>query len=56
MTQVQVAKVVMALAGLAVFLTGVRLGQDLFRWIGIGLVAVAWLLRFLKPKTPSEGK
>lgn len=54
MTQVQVAKVVVALAGLAVFLTGVRLGQDLFRWIGIGLVAAAWLLRFLKPKPSSE--
>lgn len=56
MTAVQVAKVVMAIAGLAVFLTGVRLNQDLFRWIGIGLVAAAWMLRFLKPKTSTEDR
>lgn len=54
MTDVQIAKVVLALAGLAVFLLGVKGGQDLLRWIGIALVVVAWLLRFIKPKSPPE--
>ena len=54
MTSVQIAKVVLAVAGLVVFLLGVRTGQDLLRWIGIGLVVVAWLMRFIKPKTSSE--
>lgn len=56
MTPVQIAKVVLALAGLSVFLLGVQNGQDLLRWIGISLVVVAWLLRFIKPKTPSENQ
>lgn len=56
MTPVQIAKVVLALAGLAVFLLGVQNGQDLLRWIGISLVVVAWLLRFIKPKTPPENQ
>ncbi len=54
MTAVQIAKVVLAVAGLVVFLLGIQSGQDLLRWIGISLVVVAWLLRFIKPKTPSE--
>jgi protein-S-isoprenylcysteine O-methyltransferase Ste14 len=54
MTPVQIAKVVLALAGLVVFFLGVRTGQDLLRWSGIGLVVVAWLLRFVKPKSSSE--
>jgi protein-S-isoprenylcysteine O-methyltransferase Ste14 len=56
MTPVQIAKVVLALAGLVVFLLGVQSGQDLLRWIGISLVVVAWLLRFIKPKTSSENR
>ncbi len=56
MTAVQIAKVVVALAGLVVYLFGVRSGQDLLRYVGIGLVAVAWLLRFLKPKFPLEDR
>jgi hypothetical protein len=46
-----IAKLAIAGAGLAVFLTGVRLNNDLLRWIGIGLVAVAFLLRFLKRRS-----
>ena len=42
-----VAKLVIAGAGVAVFLTGVRTEIVYLRWIGIGLVAVAFLLRFL---------
>lgn len=42
-----VAKIALALAGLLCFLLGVRTGQDVLRWSGIALVAVAWLLRFI---------
>lgn len=48
MTEQTIAKIVIAGAGLAVFLTGVRTENDLLRWIGIALVAVAFFLRFLK--------
>ncbi len=41
-----VAKLVMVGAGLVVFLAGVRLELPGVRWVGIGLVAVAFLLRF----------
>lgn len=51
---IQTAKVILALAGVAVFLVGIRSGQDLVRWMGIALVAVAWMLRFVgrRPKRP----
>ena len=44
------AKLVIAVVGVAVFLTGVRLEIELVRWIGIGLVAVAFLLRFIRQR------
>lgn len=47
MTEGMTAKLVIAAVGVAVFLTGVRLEIDPVRWIGIGLVAVAFLLRFM---------
>ena len=56
MNSVQIAKVVLAVAGLVVFLMGIRTGQDMLRWTGIGLVAVAWSLRFLKPKSSLEDR
>ena len=59
---IQTAKIVLALAGVFVFLAGIRAGQDSLRWTGIGLVAVAWMLRFVgrtstrdrHPTSPSE--
>jgi hypothetical protein len=47
MTQLQVAKLVLAMAGIVVFLYGIRTGLDVLRWTGIVLVAVAFLLRFV---------
>lgn len=44
------AKLVIAAVGLAVFLTGARLESPPVRWIGIALVAVAFLLRFIGPR------
>jgi hypothetical protein len=51
MNEQLIAKLVIAGAGLAVFLTGVRTDNDTLRWVGIGLVAVAFLLRFLKRRS-----
>jgi len=42
-----IAKLVITAAGLAVFMTGVRADSALLRWIGIVLVFVAFLLRFI---------
>jgi protein-S-isoprenylcysteine O-methyltransferase Ste14 len=54
MRAVQSAKVVLAVAGLAVFMLGVQNGQDILRYVGISLVVVAWLLRFIKPQNSPE--
>jgi hypothetical protein len=45
---VTIAKVALALSGLATFGIGIRFNNAMFRWTGIGLVAVAWMLRFVK--------
>jgi hypothetical protein len=50
MSEQLIAKLVITGAGLAVFFVGVRTENDLLRWIGIGLVAVAFLLRFIGTK------
>lgn len=39
-------KLMLAIAGLAVFFLGARAGNMQLRWAGIGLVTAAWLLRF----------
>jgi len=46
-TQVQLAKLVLAVAGIVVFFFGIRTGIDVLRWTGIVLVAAAFLLRFV---------
>ena len=48
-------KLVLALAGVMVFFVSTRTGLDVLRWIGIGLVAVAWLLRFVRPRGGGSG-
>ena len=47
MNAIAVAKIALAIAGIVVFMLGVRTGADLVRWTGVALVAVAFLLRFL---------
>ncbi len=49
------AKVVLAISGVAVFIVGVRVDNALVRWAGTGLVAAAWLLRFVKDTPPGDG-
>jgi len=50
-----IAKIVLALAGLGVFAYGVHPDDPPLRWVGIGLVAVSFLLRFVKDHPPSDG-
>lgn len=40
------AKVTLALIGLVLFGAGIRLERTELRWIGLGFVMVAWILRF----------
>ncbi len=47
--RVQVVKLALALGGIALFGIGIRVDQFALRWAGIGLVAVAWVLRFARP-------
>ncbi len=46
-------KLALAAAGLALIGIGVRFDSAAFRWTGIGLVAAAWLLRFVKEEHDS---
>jgi hypothetical protein len=50
MRSVQTLKIAVAVVGLGVFFLGVRLGNEVLRWTGIGLVATAVLLRFVRPR------
>ena len=52
MTPITIAKLVLAVAGIAVFYYGWQTGQQPVRWIGIGLVFAAVLLRFLGRRRP----
>jgi predicted permease len=47
-------KLALAVAGLALFAAGVRLDNLTLRWIAIGIVAIAFLLRFVRPDKPHE--
>lgn len=48
MRSMQSLKLAMAGLGLAVFFLGIRLGNDVIRWTGIGLVGAAFLVRFVR--------
>lgn len=47
-------KLLLALGGILAFFSGVRVGSELLRWIGIGLVVSAYLLRFLQRRQRQE--
>ena len=47
-------KVALALIGILLFGAGVRLEREELRWIGLGFVVVAWLLRFLRTRKSEE--
>ena len=46
---------VVAVLGIATFGAGVRWESTPTRWIGIGVVAVAWFLRFVGGRAPEGG-
>lgn len=48
------AKIALALVGLVLFGAGVRLERPDVRWIGLAVVAVAWALRFVRPRSDGE--
>ena len=50
MPSVTVAKVALALMGAALFLYAAQVENDNLRWAAIGVVAVAFLLRFVKSR------
>jgi hypothetical protein len=54
MDRVTVMKIAFALAGVALFAYGVRSDDPIFRWVGIGCVIAAFLLRFVKKRIPDE--
>ena len=49
---VHTAKIVLALTGVLVYLSGTRFGFPWLNYAGIVLVAIAWLLRFYRPSGP----
>lgn len=53
MSPVSIAKLALAVAGIVVFLLGIRSGSDTLRWTGTALVVIAWLLRFAGRATPA---
>lgn len=46
------AKLVTALVGIGLFGTGIRWDEPALRWAGIAMVALAWMLRFARRRTP----
>jgi hypothetical protein len=47
-------KLALAALGIVVFGYGVRIDSTAVRWVGVGLVAVAALLRFVGPRSSRE--
>ena len=47
-------KLVFAVIGLAAFFMSVRLSSPALRWTGIGFVAAAWGLRFMRRPSREE--
>lgn len=54
MDRVMIVKIACALVGLLVFAYGVRADDSVVRWVGIALVIVAFLLRFMKKRVPED--
>ena len=47
------AKLALAVAGVVVWGLGVRMSSEMLRWTGIGLLALAFLLRFARGRQGS---
>jgi hypothetical protein len=55
MTPLTTLKIGLAVAGLLSFGYGIRMDSATIRWIGIGFVAAAAILRFVRPRTGGPG-
>ena len=51
MKAITIAKYLVAGSGLLIFGLGIRFDSVSVRWTGIGVVAAAWMLRFVKERT-----
>lgn len=49
LTPLTMVKLALAVAGLLIFGYGIRSDQPLVRWVGLAVVGVAFLLRFVAP-------
>jgi hypothetical protein len=49
-----IAKLALAVSGIAVFGIGIRFDNIVMRWTGVALVGVAFLLRFIKDPPTGE--
>lgn len=54
MDRITLLKIACAIVGVGVFAYGVRNEDSVVRWVGIALVIVAFLLRFVKKRQPEE--
>jgi hypothetical protein len=54
LTTLTKAKLVLALAGVALFGAGVRFEMSGLRWAGVAAVFVAWVLRFVRRDSEEE--
>ena len=54
MDRIVVLKIACALVGLGIFAWGVRTDDSTVRWVGIALVIIAFVLRFVKKKAVEE--
>lgn len=54
MTALTRIKLALALIGVVVFAAGVRFDDVRLRYIGIGFVAVAWVLRFVRKRAEPD--
>ena len=50
MDRLTIIKVAFAFAGIGIFAYGVRTENSVVRWVGIGFVVVAFLLRFARKR------
>lgn len=55
MTKIGLAKAVLAFTGIAVFLWARDDDQQLIRWIAIGLMVTAFMLRFVERRSEERG-
>lgn len=50
----QTMRLAIAAVGVAIWVYGYREANDRIRWVGIAVIAVAVIMRFLTPRKPSN--